>query len=495
MKRKIKKALLFVPPAFTFKNNLDINPLPPLGLAYLGAVLENNNIEVKIVDCLMDGWDTRIDIKDNIIRVGLDFDKVGKVIKDFSPDIVGVNNLFTRQRENGHHIYNLTKKISKDIITIAGGAHPTVMPELVLSDKDVDFVVIGEGEGSIIDLINFIEGNADSSALDGIGYRENGGIKIIPKSRFIPDLDILPFPARHLLNMEKYFGLKSSHGARRCERFSPIITSRGCPIGCTFCSAHHVWNRPFRKRSSGNVLKEMVELKTKYGVEELLFEDDNFNLDVKRAEEIFDLMIREKLDFEWDTPNGVSAFALNEGLIEKMKAAGCYKLNIAVESGNQEVLKTIIKKPVDLKKVKSLIKFAKSINLDTNIFLIIGMPGETIRQMWDSYHFAEELGIYDPFVSVATPYPGSELYKTCIENGYIKNNFLDNLYITSCSISTEEWSSEDIRKVFRQGYDYLKLKFYKRHPILLLKKVIEKLVRDPIGLIKRGLSLCRPMKS
>jgi len=495
MKRKIKKVLLFVPPAFTFKDNLDINPLPPLGLGYLGAMLGNIGIETKIVDCLIEGWNNRVDVGGNTIRVGLDFNKIGEIVKYFSPDIVGVNNLFTRQRENSHAIYGLTKKINKDIITIAGGAHSTVMPELVLSDKNVDFVVIGEGEETIIDLINFIQGNADISALDGVGYRENGDIKIIQKSRFVSDLDKLPFPARHLLNMEKYFGLKSSHGARQCERFSPIITSRGCPVGCTFCSAHHVWGRPFRKRSPENVLREMIELKSKYGIEELLFEDDNFNLDIKRAEEIFDLMIRNKLGFKWDTPNGVSAFALNEGLIEKMKAAGCYKLNIAVESGNQDVLKNIIKKPVDLKKVKSLVRFAKSINLETNIFLIIGMPGETIRQMWDSYRFAEELGIYNPFISVATPYPGSELYEKCIERGYIKNSFLDNLYITSCSISTEDWTGEDVRKVLEQGYDSLRLKSYHQHPVLLLKKLFEKTIKDPIGSIKRGVSLWQHTKN
>ncbi|MDD4910433.1 MAG: cobalamin-dependent protein [Candidatus Omnitrophica bacterium] len=477
MKRQIKKVLLFVPPAFTFKDDPDINPLPPLGLAYLAAVLENENIKVKIVDCLMEGWDNRAEIKDNIIRVGLGFDEIAGFIKDFSPDIVGVNNLFTRQRENGHAIYKLAKKISGGIITVAGGAHPTVMPEAVLSDKNVDFVVIGEGEQTFLELIRAIEGEKEVSGLDGIAYRDNGSVKLIPKTRFIQDLDALPFPARHLLAMEKYFGLKSSHGMRRCERFSPIITSRGCPIGCTFCSAHRVWGKMFRKRSPRNVIDEMAELKNKYGIEELLFEDDNVTLDVKRSNEIFDLMIKEKMGFKWDTPNGVAAFSLDEPTIDKMQAAGCYKLNIAVESGSEDVLKNILKKPVDLKKVKSLIKYAKSIDLDVNIFLIIGMPGETIQQMKESYRFAEDLGIYDPFVSVAAPYPGSELYTICLKKGYISNDFLDDLYITSCSISTDAWDGEDIRRVFKQGYNRLRLKLYRKHPVLLLNRLIEKILR------------------
>ncbi len=272
-KRKIRKALLFIPPAFTFKDYLDINPLPPLGLGYIAAVLELQDIEVKIVDCLMEGWHKRIKVDENVIRIGLDFNSIRKIIENYAPDIVGVNSLFTKQRQNAHKIYELAKEISEDIITVAGGAHPTVMPELVLSDKNVDYIVIGEGEETIVDLINVIEGVKDISALDGIGYKEDGDIRMIPKTKFILDLDKLPFPARHLLNLEKYFGLKMSHGARKKKKFSPIITSRGCPAKCTFCSAHKVWGRKFRQRSPENVIAEMKHIKERYGIEEIMFED------------------------------------------------------------------------------------------------------------------------------------------------------------------------------------------------------------------------------
>src|SRR4030042_2038110 len=148
--KKIKKALLFIPPAFTFKDYLDINPMPPLGLGYLGAVLENHGIEVKIVDCLIEGWNNRVEVGDDIIRIGLSLEQIREIIKAYGPDIVGANSLFTTQRENAHNIYKLAKEIDKNIITVAGGAHPTVMPELVLSDLSVDYVVIGEGEHTIL---------------------------------------------------------------------------------------------------------------------------------------------------------------------------------------------------------------------------------------------------------------------------------------------------------------------------------------------------------
>lgn len=492
MAKQIKKALLFNAPAFTLKNNFDINPFPQIGLAYIAAVLEQMDVEVRIYDALIEGWNKREDLGSGVIRVGASFSEIERQISEFNPDVVGVNNLFSKQRANAHRIYELAKKVNLNVITIAGGAHPTVMPDLVMEDSNVDFVVIGEGEQTIRDLIEYLKGKKTLEELDGIAFRCNGTTRIIPKTSFIQNLDDIPFPARHLLNMEKYFGIEASHGRRRHRLFSPIITSRGCPAGCTFCTAHYVWGRRYRRRSPENVIKEMRHLKNEYAIKELMFEDDNVTLDVKRAEKIFDLMIEGNLGFEWDTPNGVAAWTLDERLIKKMKDSGCYKLNLAVESGNPDVLKNIIKKPLDLKKIKPLINYARHIGLDVGMFLILGMPGEKLEQMWDTFRFAKEVGIYDPFISIATPYPGSELYKMCLDKGYIPKDYsLDNLYISSFSISTEYWKTEELKKIFKDGYLYLQKHFYKKHPLLLVRKIISKLFVDPLGLMQKFLAALR----
>lgn len=485
--RTIKKALLFIPPAFTFKDYLDINPLPPLGLGYLGAVLENRGIEVKIVDCLIEGWENRVEVEGDIIRIGLPFERIKEIIRNYQPDMVGVNSLFTTQRENAQNIYKLAKEVDKNIVTVAGGAHPTVMPELVLSDPDVDYIVIGEGEETIIDLVDCLERKKDISTLDGIGYKEEGKVKIIPKTKFIEDLDKLPFPARHLLNMEKYFGLEASHGERRKSRFSPIVTSRGCPAGCTFCSAHRVWGKRFRPRSAENVIAEMKHIKEKYGIEEIMFEDDNTTLDVQRAEKLFDLMIKEKLNFIWDTPNGIAAWTLSERLLDKMKESGCYKINLALESGSQYVLNNIIKKPLNLEKVKPLAKYAQKIGLEVSIFLIMGLPGEKEEQMKESFKLAAEMGIWHPFVSVATPYPGSELYDTCLKKGYLNKNFsLDDLFIRSFSISTEDWDGSDLKRIFKEGRKFLIFSYFKRQPLKFLMEYIQRFFVNPASFLKRA---------
>lgn len=486
---KIKKVLLFIPPAFTFKDNVDVNPLPPLGLGYLAAVLEKRGIEVKIVDCLMEGWHIRNEVKPNIIRVGLTLESIEGIINDFSPDIVGVNNLFTKQRQNAHDIYRIAKNIDKRIITIAGGAHPSVMPELVMQDPNVDFAVIGEGEGVLIRLLNSLE---DGVAMgDGIAFRSASGIGVNHKQYFIGNLDTILFPARHLMNMEKYYGLKASHGTRIKDRFSPVITSRGCPAGCSFCSAHVVWGRKFRFRSPENVIAELRQVKD-MGIQEIMFEDDNLTLNRDRAEKLFDLMIQEKLNLVWDTPNGVAAFSLDENLIDKMKASGCYKLNLALESGSQYVLDKIIHKPLNLEKGKRLVKYAQSIGLNVGIYLIVGMPGETKEQIWETFKMAKELGVYTPMISVATPYPGSALYELCKERGYLSSSFsMNDLYIASYSISTEEWSSDVLKSLVATGRKYLFTERMKAHPIEVMKVAWQAFTYEPKTFPTRMLQFIR----
>jgi len=494
--KAIRKVLLITPPAITFKSLRDINPVPPLGLAYIAAVLERRGLEVEIFDSLIEDTERVEDVGPGIIRIGASFSAIKDKIEKFAPDMVGVSNLFSRQAVNAHEIYRIVKSVNPGIVVVAGGAHPTVMAETVMKDENVDFVVMGEGEDAIAGLVDHIEGRKESTLLDGIVFRKNGETRVVPKKSFIEDLDSIPFPARHLLKMERYFGLKQSHGERQSMRFSPIVTSRGCPMGCTFCTAHHVWGRLFRARSPENVIKEMEELKSKYGVEELLIEDDNLTLDTKRAEKIFDLMIERKLGLKWDTPNGVAAFTLTNDLVKKMKDAGCYKMNIAVESGNKDILKNVIKKPLDLEKVRSLVDYARSIGLRVGIFLIIGMPGETLKNMWESYRFADKIGAHDAFVSIATPYPGSELYKLCMDKGYIKEGFsLNNLYITSASISTDAWSGEDVRNLFKKGYYYLQFHKLKKRPLLLMKLALKNLFSDPAGFFNKARSLCQNMKN
>lgn len=458
MKKDINRILLFMPPAITSRALIDINPAPPLGLGYIAAVLESLGKEVKIVDCLLEGWNTRITVSEDALRIGLREEEIAGIIKDYNPDVVSVNSQFTRQYKNAHTIYRLAKEINPEIITIAGGAHPSVLPEMALSDKNLDFVVLGEGEQSIRDLISALTGDISRiPSLDGIGYKSGDRIRINPKTRFIEDLDSIPSPAWHLMNVEHYFGLDVCHGKRSRSRFFSIITSRGCPARCVFCTAYNVWGRRYRARSVQSVVDEIKFLVDTYHIEELLIEDDNFTFDVERAEQICDRIIQEKLQVQFDTPNGIAAYRLTPELISKMKQAGFERINLAIESGNQEALKKIIKKPLQLERVKKIIEYCHTIDLEVGAFFIIGIPGTTLCQMWDNYRFCRKLHLYNPFISVATPYPGSELYAICKEHDFLSPDFnLEDLYIRKFSITTDKWGGFQLKLLMTAGYFYLK---------------------------------------
>ena len=491
MKRKnIERVLLFNPPARTLRNRVDINPLPPLGLAYLGASLESCGKKVRVVDCIIEGWKNDFDNKawnvgeNEEILVGLDEEGIKDIIRGFQPDLVGVSCMFTRQRKEAHRIIGFVAEIDPGIVCVMGGAHPTVMPLEVMKDANLDFIVLGEGEQSLCDLIALIEGKKVIGDLDGIGFRDGDNVRIIPKTSFIGNLDSLPFPAHHLIDLPRYFGVKSSHGTRRKKRFCPVITSRGCTFGCTFCSAHCVWGRKFRVRSVENVIEEMKMLKDKYGVEEIMIEDDNFNTDPRRAEQLMDQMIAENLGFVWDTPNGVSSISLPNNLIRKMKDSGCYKLNIAAESGNEHVLKNIMRKPVKLDDVRRQVTFARQIGLEVTLYLMIGMPGETEKQVWDTFRFAAEIGVFHPHISIATPYPGSKLYVECLKKGYISKSLdLDQLFIHTALIHSPTLSPEQVIRLRDEGWGYLLMREKLAHPLRFVGRKLGEAASHPLDFL------------
>jgi anaerobic magnesium-protoporphyrin IX monomethyl ester cyclase len=473
---KIKKILLITPPAYTFKSARDINPLPPMGLGYLASIVRNIDIEVKILDCLVRGWNHEEELDNKLIRVGLSDIEIENYISEFNPDLVGINCQFSRQHKIYHKILSLIKKTKPECITIAGGAHATVCPEDVLGNPFCDFILLGEAEESFKDFILKLNQNLDITSVDGLGWKSNGNININKKMKWITNLDTIPFPAYDIMEIEKYSGLEASHGLRHKDRFCPIITSRGCPAKCAFCSAHKVWGNKYRSRSVDNVLEEMRLLKNKYNIEELLFEDDNATANPKLAKELFSRMVREKYNFVWDTPNGVGVWSMDEEMIDLMKQSGCIKLNFPVESGSQHVLNAIIKKPLNLDKVKTLINYCKKIDLDYGMFLVIGLPGEKLSDIWQSFRFAAECGCYTPHISIATPYPGTELLSICKEKKYFARDFtLDNLFIRSFSIRTPDWNEYELKKILLKGNLYLKWRNFLAYPYSDLKRYTKKL--------------------
>ncbi|MFH1093331.1 MAG: cobalamin-dependent protein [Candidatus Omnitrophota bacterium] len=492
-KTKIKKILLIQPPC-TISKSYTKEIQPPLGLGYIAAVLEGN-YEVKILDAVVEGWHTQILEGKDRFRYGLSFKEIEKAILEYNPDVVGISCLFSMQAHNAHKVAQLAKQVNKAMITIMGGAHPSVQAEQVLGDENIDYVVLGEGEYTVLKLLDHVKEGKDLSLVDGIGYRKNKDIIINKKTTFIENLDELPFPARHLLNMEKYFKINMPHGVTtRRSPNTPMITSRGCPAECIFCAIHPIWGKKFRARSPENVIQEIKHLKQEYGVKEIQFEDDNLTFDKKRALKIFDLMISVNLEMLWTTPNGVALWAMDEAMLLKMKESGCYRLCLAIESGDQDVLHKIINKPLDLKKAEHLITLAHKYGFETDAFFVIGFPGETKEQIKKTFKFGRGLKVSNVLYYIATPYPGTRLYDVCVNGNYLVKDFqINSLGVKKGVISTPEFTPAELEKmVSREKLVFLMMLVF-RDPHAFYVKVIKRFVQDPSYVINMFKGTVRKM--
>ena len=448
--------VMLVNPRFTVHKNDVRRCVIPLGVAYLASFLEQYGCIVKILDVSAEGYyNTRI--QDNFVTYGLSDIDIIKSINKFSPDVVGVSCIFSAQSKNVKDILKLVKNVNKDIITITGGSHPTYAVEEMMNCKYLDYIVMGEGELPTLQLLNTLNNGENVSKIGGIAHKENNKICINNNLQYIENLDTIPFPAWDLLNMENYFKINMPHNPYSIsKRVVPIVTSRGCPAKCTFCTSTNFWGRRYRERSPQNVISEIKELIDKYRVEEIQFTDDNFTLNKKRSLSILEGL--ERLGLVWCAPNGIAVWTLDDELLEEMKKTGCHQLTFAIESGNQYVLSKIIKKPLNLKKVKPLVKKAHELGIKVHAFCICGMPGETIRQMHETYDFVKDCEFDSSSFFAATPLVGSELMKICKENRYIEKDFVENeLLFKVGNISTDDFDAEEIYELVKNfNYTYNK---------------------------------------
>ncbi|MDY7037116.1 MAG: radical SAM protein [Thermodesulfobacteriota bacterium] len=478
-KGKIQKVLLIQPP-LTTHTDLSSEPKgihPPIGLAYIGAVLESD-YEVQIIDSVVEGYETEIQLDRNLIRYGLTFKEIQNRIEAFQPDVVGVSNSFSSGFREALQVSSLVKKLSPDIITVIGGPHPSALPEEVLSHKEIDFAVLGEGEYSFKDLLRGIEKN-DFSELDGVAFKNNGKVDVIAKTKFIINLDELPFPARHLLPMEKYFEIGEAFIVTRKKPFTPLNTSRGCVARCTFCPVHATWGGRWRPRSADNVLDEIEHLVKTYGVKEIHFDDDNLVLNRKRAQKIFQGIIDRKLDIVWTVPTGLALWAVDHDLLGLMKKSGCYKLFVAVESGDEYILRKVIQKPLDLRKVKPLVKTMKSLDIEVESFFVAGMPGETVESLKRTFNFARELDIDATHYFFANPMPGTILWDMCVENNYFRNGFsLEKIRVERANIETPQLSAKELERMVAREQLISRILPLLMHPRRMTKKYLSYLKKD-----------------
>lgn len=470
---------------------------PPLSLLYLAAVLDKRGVEVRIIDALVLG-DGALFREGDSLHFGARWPTLKQKIAELGPDIVGITSPFTSQLRNTLATARLVKEINPAVPVIVGGPHAVVSPGDFLVDKAIDVVVMGEGELVLPELVGYYGGaGSDLANFKGIAYRnEKGDVVINERAVPIEDLDTLPYPAYHLLDLDDYFqvhekGFKGRSYASVSQTV-PVITSRGCPFNCCFCSVHLHMGRKWRPHSPSYVLEHLRLLKEKYGVRHIDFEDDCLNLNEKRFDEILEMMIQEKLGLTWNTPNGVRGDLLNESLVSKMKKSGCLRITIAPESGDQDTLDNIIDKKLDLRKIVASVKLLQKYKIATHAYFIVGFPGETPVKMQRTFDFAAMLlkkyGVV-PSVTMASPLIGTRLYLESKKAGYlVKEPAPEDILLGSHPggaglLRTAEFTPESVRASIK--------KFYRRIFLIALGKAPVLILRDPKAALEKTKGLLK----
>lgn len=383
--------------------------MPPYTLALLNACI-NKDYDVQLFDPNY---------------TNMTEDDVFEFFKKAQPDIVGVSSISTEYIKAGESMNAIIRKALPNAIIINGGVVPTVVLDIAMQDPNVDYWMSSEGEFRFPKLLSELKKpDPDLSKIDGLSYWENGTAIIHPAKGYITDLDSVPLPDYGNLNILEYGNRMLKYSAGLLPRqypFAVTITSRGCPYHCIFCAASTTSSRNIRFRSAENVLAEIDNL-YKSGIREIIFLDDHFLGNRKRAIEIMKGLIKRNYNLTWKCVN-LTIFLLDREIMELMKQSGCYQMTLSIESGNQHVLDTIVKKPVKLSKIPEVLNEARAIGLETIANFVIGFPGETWEQIRETFYVAERLNVDLVNFHIATPLPKTELMDMCIEGGYLPKDF------------------------------------------------------------------------
>jgi len=430
MKRKIGRIMLTQPNYSWFSKRTW--KLIPYGLGILNASLKRAGYESWIFDPNfqdLSGWAVR----EELART--------------QPDAIGITSFSTEYIQETQRMSWLIKKELPQAIVILGGILPTVLLEKATEDPNIDYFVIGEGEyrlPRLLDELNSEECNL--SSIDGLAWGSPPVLQ--PMRGFISNLDAIGFPDYGGLNLFHYrnYAHKYAHGLLpRQFPFATTITSRGCPYRCIFCAAAMISGQKVRLRSAANVLREIDELYRQDGIKEIIFLDDHFLANRNRAIEIMEGLIDRNYEMAWKCVN-MTIWRLDKELLELMRRSGCYQVTVSPESGNQQVLRKIIKKPVVLDRVPHILDIAKNLGFEIAANFVFGFPGETWDQIRDTCRYAEKLDIDIVNFHLATPLPGTELMEICLRNDHLKSEGGEGLFgYTKGIIQTPDFNPVELQ--------------------------------------------------
>lgn len=420
-------------------------PQPPIGLAGMASVLEGNGYSVEILDAPALGLTERQTVEE---------------IKRKGADVVGVTAV-TPTIGSALGVARGAREVGGGSLVVLGGPHVTVLSEETLRMvPEVDVVVRGEGERTMLELVRtWEEDEAKKGRVLGVTYREDGVVRSNPPRPYISDLDSLPFPAYHLLPVERYRP-HPPHGRRL--PFMAMVTSRGCPYRCIYC-AKACFGRRYRANSPSYVVDEVRYLVEEFNVREITFYDDVFTLDRKRAYAICEELMSGRVDVPWTCETRVNL--VDREVLECMRRAGCYMIAYGVESGNQRILNNL-RKDITLDQAIRAFELTHEVGIQTVAYFMIGSPGDTPETIRETIEFAKRLDPDFAQFSITTPYPGTELFDLASEEGVMPEEWGRYIYADLRSIDlpvfeTETLTRENLKEWTAKAYKefYLRLRY------------------------------------
>lgn len=457
------KVLFVNPPQTASKYKFMGVIAPPLGIAYMAGVLQENNIDVEILDASAED---------------MDFKDVEKELLKRKPDLVALTAL-TPTIGRALETAQVVKETLPDSIVVMGGYHPTFNFIETLEDENVDIVIRGEGEYIMLNLVQALENQSSLHDVKGIVFEDKNSKEIVvnPEAPLIQDLDELPFPALNLLPMKKYRLLDMD------THMTTMITTRGCPMQCSFCSSAAMHGKKIRERSVENIVDEIEYLKTNYDIDTIAFMDDTFTLKKRKVMAICDEILKRNIEIMWGCTSRVDT--LDEKLLKKMKEAGCITIFIGVESADQQQLDNMCKNTT-ISKIENAFKIARKLKIRTIASVALGMPGDTKEIMNKTVKFVHKLKPNYAIYSLATPYPGTRFYKEAFEKNLIKIKDWSKYTLITPILETIDCSLKDMRKIQAKAF----MKFYLR-PHYIIRQFLQDgpyLLKTIFGVIKTALS-------
>ena len=338
--------------------------------------------------------------------------EIRSAITEFDPGVVGISSK-TQNFPSAMKIARIAKEHNPDTLVVLGGPHATLSTQAALDCPDIEVAVLGEGEMTLVELLQARQSGAPLSEVAGLAYRQDGRKVFTPSRTNMPDLDELPFPAeaapRVLRDYESY----------PAEAFGYVFSARGCPYSCTFCESKAIWTQRTRWRSPDNVVREL-KLLMERGVRYVYFDDDTFGIHPRYIEELCGLIETECPGLKWGCE--ITVGVVKEQSVKHMRRSGCVRVNIGIESGNNQILRSV-KKGHTIEKAYPAVDLCRQVGIEVGAFFMVGFPEETEETLQDTLTAIEKINAHNIMLSIFTPYPGSELFQVCKELGVVDDDF------------------------------------------------------------------------